>query len=70
MNFSRIEEECQGLMNHVLAGIAEMEAVREEVEEFGRQPLEKIVSKEEKPLPPPPTLSDLEEDDFYQFKRF
>lgn len=63
------EDALEGLMRKVLNGIAEMEVVREAAEEFARTPYEPFTTEPEPEPQRQITLSELEEDDVYQFKK-
>lgn len=65
------DPDLRALVLKVTDGVAEMEAVRLEAERFIDTPIEPVFqsqTQEDAPPTPLPTLSELEEDDFYAFK--
>ncbi|ALM19060.1 hypothetical protein [Mycobacteroides abscessus] len=61
------DPDLRALVLKVMDGVAEMETVRLEVEQFADTPIDPTLGMEEEKPPPLLTPSDLEEDDFYQF---
>lgn len=62
------DPDLRALVLKVTDGIAEMEAVRLEAERFIDTPIDPVFSPQQKvEVPPLPTPSELEEDDFYTF---
>ncbi|MBF9318049.1 hypothetical protein [Mycobacteroides chelonae] len=61
------DPDLRELVLKVMDGVAEMETVRLEVEQFADTPIDPTLGMEEESPPPLLTATDLEEDDFYQF---
>ncbi|WP_234783899.1 hypothetical protein [Mycobacteroides immunogenum] len=64
-----LHDEISALYRKVTDGIAEMEIALDAADEFIQTPFDPVTVEPNEPAPPR-TLSDLEEDDVYQFKRF
>ncbi|WP_131725979.1 hypothetical protein [Mycobacteroides immunogenum] len=64
-----LQDGISALYSKVIDGIEEMELALHAADEFIETPFHQV--EDETSMPPQPrTLSDLEEDDVYQFKRF